>query len=645
MVIIAQDFIPVGRRNRPAYKMDPRYITIHDTANPNAGANAKAHVSYLKGAAAAAIPSSWHFTVDDKEIYQHLPLTENGWHCGDGTNGTGNRQSIGVEVCENKDGNRAQAEANAAWLTAKLIKDHGLGVAAVKQHYDWSGKNCPRVLRGRAGGWQDFLAQAQGFLGSSPGTPIAGPAQATVTQAQEWARAKGAAAGFIAVALLYWQEAPKCGIDPAVAYAQSAKETGFGRFGGVIPGPEWHNWCGMKTSTGGSNSDPKAHMKFSDDRTGVIAHIDHLALYAGVPGYPKADTPDPRHFPSIMGTAKTVEALGGKWAGASDYGTSIVKSYLAPLLATADHGGQDPEPVEPDLVEPKKEDRLMVISFDDFNDSDYKLAYPALKALGVCGTSYAHTGPMTAQAWAHAREMVTDGWDIQCHTVTHPMLTQLPDAVIRAELEGANAAFVNNGLPRPKHHAYPSGDYDSRVIGIVKEYRKTGRSTRADTFDGINRDTLNWYELHPIGADIKTEEEWAYLKERLDQAYRNNRIVITIHHHTHAAGDPNPPVLSTRVDLLKRMVEHALGLGFRIVTISQLYSILTDEKPEPVVPVIPSGPLPKIIKRIGIEFNGKMSAEPGYLIDNATYVRAAYIVPMVGGEVTGHGDHIKVKIK
>ncbi|WP_250540012.1 hypothetical protein, partial [Bacillus subtilis] len=23
---------------------------------------------------------SWHFTVDDSVIYQHLPIDENGWH-------------------------------------------------------------------------------------------------------------------------------------------------------------------------------------------------------------------------------------------------------------------------------------------------------------------------------------------------------------------------------------------------------------------------------------------------------------------------------------------------------------------------------------------------------------------------------------
>lgn len=170
---IVKDFIPVGRRNRPGYKMrGPNYITVHSTANTSAGANARAHGKYLKGAA-ANIPASWHFTVDDKEIRQHLPVTEVGWHAGDGSNGTGNRESIALEICENRDGNSQQAIANAAWLVAKMLKDHGLSKDRVRQHYDWSGKNCPRVLRNKPGGWADFLAAVEGHL-----KPAAAPSDA-----------------------------------------------------------------------------------------------------------------------------------------------------------------------------------------------------------------------------------------------------------------------------------------------------------------------------------------------------------------------------------------------------------------------------------------------------------------------------------
>ncbi|UFJ39300.1 glucosaminidase domain-containing protein [Brevibacillus humidisoli] len=165
----------------------------------------------------------------------------------------------------------------------------------------------------------------------STGTAIAGPALATVEQARQWAQSRSAAQAFIEVAAIYWRLGTDIGIRPEVAYAQSAKETAFGRFGGVVD-RSFHNWCGLKTTEGGSSSDPNAHARFPDDETGVLAHMQHLALYAGV----EVTGPivDPRHFSFLRGTAETVEALGGKWAPSADYGQSIVRDYLTGLLAT-----------------------------------------------------------------------------------------------------------------------------------------------------------------------------------------------------------------------------------------------------------------------------------------------------------------------
>jgi len=161
---IIESFIPKGRRNRPALKMRPRYLCLHDTGNPSYHADAEAHAAYLQTTTAANVPVSWHFTVDGgsiekpPQIYQHLPLDENGWHAGDGTYGPGNRKSIGIEICMNTDGDRAKAEELAAKLVAYLIKTvDTLLPLPMTQHYDWNGKNCPRVLRGRPGGWQEFL--------------------------------------------------------------------------------------------------------------------------------------------------------------------------------------------------------------------------------------------------------------------------------------------------------------------------------------------------------------------------------------------------------------------------------------------------------------------------------------------------------
>lgn len=168
---IIQDFIPVGRRNRPVTWtggsffnrfMIPEFITIHETGNKAVGANALSHAKYLKGDTAANTPVSWHFTVDDTRIVQHLPLNENGWHSGDGVGGNGNTKSIGIEICVNSDGNRTKADLNAVLLVAHLVntvKSLRPYPECVKQHFHWSGKNCPEVIRSRTNGWNNFLAE------------------------------------------------------------------------------------------------------------------------------------------------------------------------------------------------------------------------------------------------------------------------------------------------------------------------------------------------------------------------------------------------------------------------------------------------------------------------------------------------------
>ena len=148
---IIQDLIPKGSTNRPGRVNPMKYITIHETGNTQRGAGAKNHASYLKSKGTSV---SWHYTVDDTEIYQHLPDNEDAFHAGDGA-GTGNRQSIGIEICVNSDGDFSKACENAAWLVRQLMDKHNIPIGSVVQHNYWSGKNCPRTLR--AGGWNDFL--------------------------------------------------------------------------------------------------------------------------------------------------------------------------------------------------------------------------------------------------------------------------------------------------------------------------------------------------------------------------------------------------------------------------------------------------------------------------------------------------------
>lgn len=189
-ITIQQDIIPAGRRNRPGGRNPDIYITIHETGNTDAGADAEAHGRYLADSAGEASLTSWHYTVDDHAIVQHLPDNETAYHAGDGANGPGNTQSIGIEICVNSDGDFEKAKENAAALVRLLMSDYFIPLANVVQHNRWNGKNCPATIRATPGAWEAFLA----LCGGTPQKPEEPPTDQPADWAAEawaWAKAMG----------------------------------------------------------------------------------------------------------------------------------------------------------------------------------------------------------------------------------------------------------------------------------------------------------------------------------------------------------------------------------------------------------------------------------------------------------------------
>ncbi|CAM4120347.1 N-acetylmuramoyl-L-alanine amidase [Bacillus cereus] len=175
-VPLKEMIVPTGNENiRPGYAMKPKYITIHETDNYSVGANARNHAQYLYSQATGTTDrsASWHFTVDDKEIYQHLPLNENGWHAGDGAEGTGNRESIAIEIAVNQDGDYNKAVENARKLAAYLMGELNIPLENVKKHQFWSGKNCPAIMI-KNNAWEPFLQGTKAYYDANHKDDITG---------------------------------------------------------------------------------------------------------------------------------------------------------------------------------------------------------------------------------------------------------------------------------------------------------------------------------------------------------------------------------------------------------------------------------------------------------------------------------------
>ena len=162
--VIVEKIIPKDSPIRPGIKVDKKkYIVIHNTGNYSETATAANHSAYLfKLSENPERQVSWHYTVDENEIYHHVPDDENAWHASDGSYGEGNFYGIGIEVCVNgfpETYSGPEYEAflkrfkkairNTAYLAAKLMKENDIGFDGIKQHYDFAPdkKNCPMQMR------------------------------------------------------------------------------------------------------------------------------------------------------------------------------------------------------------------------------------------------------------------------------------------------------------------------------------------------------------------------------------------------------------------------------------------------------------------------------------------------------------------
>lgn len=155
MVNIVQDLIPKGRINRPATPNFCKFITVHETANKAVGANAETHARYAK---TINDQTSWHYTVDDAIIYQHLPDKEKSFHT---NNKYANANSIAIEICVNADGDFGKAKKNAVWLIRELMNKYNIPIENVRSHKSWSGKNCPtNILKS---GWGNFVYEIKNY--------------------------------------------------------------------------------------------------------------------------------------------------------------------------------------------------------------------------------------------------------------------------------------------------------------------------------------------------------------------------------------------------------------------------------------------------------------------------------------------------
>lgn len=116
--------------------------------------------------------------------------------------------------------------------------------------------------------------------------------------------------------------------------------------------------------------------------------------------------------------------------------------------------------------------KQVVLTFDDGCETDLTVAAPILNELGFAATFYVTAGFLGKAGYlteVGLRELNKSGFEIGCHSMTHPYLTDLNSAVLAVEI-GAAKDKLEQILGQPvEHYSCPGGRFDDRVVAKVKE--------------------------------------------------------------------------------------------------------------------------------------------------------------------------------
>ena len=135
----------------------------------------------------------------------------------------------------------------------------------------------------------------------------------------------------------------------------------------------------------------------------------------------------------------------------------------------------------------------VAITFDDGCETDLLAAAPLLKEAGFGATFYITVGFMGKPGYLTAtqlRELSELGFDIGCHSMTHPYLSDLDEAGLRNEIAVPKAKLEQITGRAVEHFSCPGGRWNRRVADCAQKAgyksvatsRNSANSARTDPF-------------------------------------------------------------------------------------------------------------------------------------------------------------------
>jgi peptidoglycan/xylan/chitin deacetylase (PgdA/CDA1 family) len=142
--------------------------------------------------------------------------------------------------------------------------------------------------------------------------------------------------------------------------------------------------------------------------------------------------------------------------------------------------------------------KSVVVTFDDGYENNYTAAYPVLKKYNIPAVIFVEVGHLEGAGyltWQQAKEMNTNGIDIESHTLAGAYLPRLTHEQVVIQITESKRVLEDKLGHRIRFFAYPIGGFSEDIKQIVRE---AGYEAAVTTNRGYARVPRDLYELKRI---------------------------------------------------------------------------------------------------------------------------------------------------
>ncbi|MCL4502161.1 MAG: PKD domain-containing protein [Deltaproteobacteria bacterium] len=213
----------------------------------------------------------------------------------------------------------------------------------------------------------------------------------------------------------------------------------------------------------------------------------------------------------------------------------------------------------------------VTFSFDDGYSASMSIARPLFKQYNVVATTFPivyYIGIDSEEvSWDQLRGLLSDGWEIGSHSMTHPNLTSLSSSQLDYELRQSKSLLETNLNIKVYSFAIPGGAYNQTVLNAIAKYYHFARNVDYP---------FDYNHLPPVPFTINCYEAYnnttaSQIIQWIETARSNNYwLVLTFHRVNQGNSDPYDEY-SFGTTPLTQVLQYIQSHGYPTPTFTQVF--------------------------------------------------------------------------